>query len=92
MVRLKLLDTAKGVLHPASFHYVAYYDPEYHLPNGEYDGGELRTTMDPKKAMVFADVSDATALWRAHPTCPCHQYREDGELNRPLTAFHVEVA
>lgn len=84
---IQLLGTWFGP-HEYSGGYVVSYDPEYHLPSGDYDGGDLVTTPDRDKATHFT-MDEAFALWRSGPTCPCHRLQDDGEPNRPLTAFTV---
>lgn len=65
--------------------FVEDYDPAAH------DGrGALKTTDDPQRALKFPDVGEAIAFWRA-PAPPPHHLRLDGQPNRPLTAFTVEV-
>ena len=90
-MRLRLIELAGGGAHEATGQYVRSYDPEYHLPTGEYDGGDLRTTADPAQAQQFRTAQDAIELWKSGPTCRCHGTRPDGKPNRPLTAFTVEV-
>jgi hypothetical protein len=87
---LRLLATCRGVPHPREGQYVVSYDPEYHEPDGGYDGGWLVTTSDRAKATRFT-IEEATDLWRSGPTCLCHRLRADGKTNRPLTAFHADI-
>ena len=89
-VRMKLMRLASGIPHAAESSYVVSYDPNYHLPDGEYDGGALVTTKDPAEATLFTMV-EAFQLWRSAPDCRCHRRRPDGEPNRPLSAFNVEL-
>lgn len=72
--------------------YVAEYDPTVHRPSGEYDGGLLRLTDNPSEALRFEYPGDAMEKWRQPAGCDCHGIRPwDGEPNRPLTAWHVEI-
>jgi hypothetical protein len=79
------------VPHHAAGQYVVSYDPEYHLPDGSYDGGALVCTPLMEEATLFEFI-DAVLLLRAGPSCFCHRLRADGEPNRPLTAFDAKVA
>lgn len=91
MCRLRLLDLAAAAHHDLEGRYVVSYDPEYHLPDGTYDGGKLETSHDVKDAMVFASIGDAFGFWKSGPSCRCHMVRMDGKPNRPLTAFNMEI-
>lgn len=84
---IQLLGTRLGP-HEYSGEYVVSYNPDYHLPSGDYDGGWLETTPDRARATRFT-MDEAFDLWLSGPTCRCHRLREDGERNQPLTAFHV---
>jgi hypothetical protein len=88
--RLKLVATAAGVYLTCSGKYVKSYDVAYVHPYG-YDGGLLEMTTKPEEAMAFATAAEAFALWRATAPPPFNK-RADGEPNRPLTAFTVEVS
>ena len=88
--RLRLGKLANGENHDAEGQYVISYDPDYHLPDGSYDGGALELTDDPNLAGKFGS-DEAMMIWQASPSCRCHKLRPDGERNRPLTAFHAEI-
>lgn len=88
---IKLLGTASGRTHKNANQYVVSYDPDYHLPDGSYDGGALETSPDITKAKVFDGLVDAYNYWYQSPKCQCHSFRADGQPNRPLTAFHLVV-
>lgn len=93
-MKIHLLGLARGSPpdeHEHGDSYVVSYDPEYHLPDGSYDGGWLETTTNPKEATEFS-FPRAVVLWMSGPTCQCHHLRPDGEPNRPLMAFNVEFA
>lgn len=51
--------------------------------------GAVVTTPDPRRAQTFPDAAEALRFWRSRsqkvPTRP------DGEANRPLTAYTVEI-
>jgi hypothetical protein len=88
---IQLVGLTNGQPHEMSGQYVVSYDPDYHLPDGSYDGGALVCTPDLAKATRF-HPTDAFLMLRAGPNCPCHSLREDGQPNRPLTMFDVMVS
>jgi hypothetical protein len=90
-MRIRLVSLVSGGTHEHSGRYLISYDPEFHLPDGTYDGGRLITTPDREQATEF-DFQQAVILWRSGPSCSCHRLRADGEPNRPLTAFNVEIS
>lgn len=90
--RIQLLNTSSGVPHEMSGQYIVSYDPDFHWPDGSYDGGLLECTPDPEKAAHFATLEDALHLWRSGPRCDCHRLRLDGQPNRPLTAFDASIS
>lgn len=87
---IRLVGLAAGTPHSMSGQYVVRYDPDYHLPGGEYDGGKLIVTPDPHRATEFT-FQEAILLWKSGPTCDCHRLRPDGKPNCPLMAFNVEI-
>lgn len=89
-VRILLIGLASGGWHEAVGQFIVSYDPEYHLPDGSYDGGDLVCTRDPMQARLF-EMREALELWKAGPTCSCHRTRADGQPNRPLTAFTARL-
>lgn len=84
---LKLVSLADGSMDLHCGRYVAFYDPAFHHPNGDYDGGRLLTTAVPEEAMSFPTPIEALELWRTVAPCACHNTRADGKPNRPLTAY-----
>ena len=90
MARLKLIALASGEEHEMAGQYVVSYDPQYHHPDGSYDGGNLVCTGNPDEAGDFTPAQ-AIKLWRSGPTCKCHRMRLDGQPNRPLTAFTISM-
>lgn len=60
------------------------YDPDY--AGGQ---GVVEWTSDIEKAMKFATTAEAWMLWRR--TSNVRPLRADGQPNRPLTAFTIEV-
>lgn len=85
-MKLLLLTLADGTPHEHTNTFVVEYDPHYVPPDGEYDGGLLLTTRDINKAKDFETFRELTEYWKQS-----HGTRIDGEPNRPLTAFNVEV-
>jgi hypothetical protein len=64
--------------------YVRTYDPDYG------DGlGRVWGTDDPSDAILFESVGKALEFWRQPSTVK--PLREDGNPNRPLTAFTIEM-
>lgn len=70
--------------------YLAHYDAAYIHPTLGYDGGRLEVTDDPSRALRFADAAAAAEKWKEQAPPP-YDLRPDGQPNRPLTAFTVEV-
>jgi hypothetical protein len=76
-----------STVHPYTAHderYLRAYDPD------AFDGrGLISTTHDPAKAMRFSDLEHAVACWKLQSTV--HPRRTDGQPNRPLSAYTVEL-
>jgi hypothetical protein len=66
--------------------YVQHYNPTVRATSTTYPTGDLVTTRDIAKAMHFVDVDQARHFWQQP-----FGSRPDGELNRPLTTFTVEI-
>lgn len=64
--------------------FVRSYDP-----NAQDGYGEVELTADKLKAKQFSDSTSAFEFWRQQSTV--RPLREDGEPNRPLTAYTVEI-
>ena len=64
------------------------YDPEVH-GHDPYPTGEIKATWHAAEAMTFATRADAVACWQQQSKT--HPLRPDGEPNRPLTLFTVEI-
>lgn len=81
MIALRLLDGR----------YLATADPHFipPAPNPPYPSGFATFTRDPDQALKFTCVEDAWSLLRT--VCAGCPTRPDGEPNRPLTAFSLEV-
>lgn len=80
---IKLLGEAGGKRFPAPA-YVVEYDPE-----AEAGLGFLRMTYYPEEAKTYDSQDAAIAEYRKVPKA--RPLREDGNPNRPLTAFDVEI-
>ena len=87
---IRLVELAAGTPHEMSGQYVVRYDPDYHLPDGSYDGGALECTPELERATRF-EFAEAVEIIRSGPRCPCHRLRKDGKPNCPLMAFNVEI-
>lgn len=77
---IRLLARADGTPVHGAGYYVVAYDPAAHGGRGAIDVGLLeyaRRFDTPQEAVAFSLLSAGR--------------RADGELNRPLLAFHVEV-
>ncbi len=71
-----------------SDHYVVEYDPTRLgvSPSGQVLECHLITSQDPDKARKFG-LDEALEYWRQS-----FGLRDDGEPNRPLTSFTVEIS
>jgi hypothetical protein len=72
-----------GMADPSGL-YFADADVEAHSGRGE-----ATFTSDPRQAKRFANAARAMAWWRQVPEAM--PVRPDGEPNRPLTAYTVEI-
>jgi hypothetical protein len=91
MYIIRIAGTATGEPHWAVGQFIKSYDPEYHLPNGQYDGGILDATSDSSAAMQFSNLGTLHKFVYQSVPCTCHGLRPDGEPNRPLTAFNLQI-
>jgi hypothetical protein len=82
---IMLLETAAGVATEFDGQYVKAYDPTYHPPGEEYDGGILEVTPHIEEALMFETSAAAFAKWRQ-----AYGVRSDGMPNRPLSAWTIE--
>jgi hypothetical protein len=69
---------------PMTDKFVRAFDPE------AFGGrGDIITSADLSKALRFQDAGEAAAFWRRQSrTVPL---RDDGEPNRPMTGYTVEI-
>jgi hypothetical protein len=84
---IRLICAANGVSTPVDGQYVLEYHPTRMQRYGYYDESVLKTTGDMLEAKRFEDVAAAVKCYRL-----THGLRPDGQPNRPLTAWSVEIA
>jgi hypothetical protein len=83
--RIRLLELADGRSIPNAGEYLLHYSPN--AGNGQ---GEVLTT--PQRDAARAYPSTAAALEEVLRIAdPPHDRRDDGQPNRPLTAFSIEI-
>lgn len=84
---IKLLGLGRMTLDPPEW--LTAFDPDAHAPGRPYPTGMVESDADPAKAMRFDSGADALEFTMQQSTvCP---FRPDGEANRPLRAFTVEI-
>lgn len=86
---LQFLTLADGSRDEHCGQYLVGYQPAFHPPNADYDGGLLVTSPNFLDAQKFDSAIEAVEVWRTQAPCPCHNLRPDGKPNRPLTAYTV---
>lgn len=69
--------------------YLAAYDPDADAPDAGPLGGRIEWTTDLDAAKVFDGFRAAHAEWTRQSTRV--PLRPDGQPNKPMTAFHIEV-
>ena len=88
-VTIRILGLCDGT--PTAFDgkYLVDYDPSRKGidPEGYALTAHIAVTDDPQKARAFLSPEEALSTYQRS-----HGYRLDGQPNRPLTAFHVEIA
>jgi hypothetical protein len=93
MVGLKIIGLIAGGPTPFDGEWLSEYDPDRDSTEpttGAPMVAHVRTTPDPAKALAFESAVDAMNEWkRVSKSAPV---RPDGQPNRPLTAFTVEVS
>lgn len=76
--------------HPQFGEYLADYDHDYRPDDrAEYPCGAAHWTSDPAEALTFDSPADAFEVWNGQSSRV--PFRPDGEPNRPLTAYTIEV-
>lgn len=83
MFRIRLLD---GPASPALFADGGCFLREINPASAT---GQIVVTRNPRAAMLFPDAAAALAAWKTQSTVA--PLRRDGEPNRPLTAYTVEI-
>lgn len=86
-VVMRLVSLANGRSTPCDGQWLKTFDPEANAPN--YPTGEAVWTADVKEAMVFDDAVKAHRFWRQESQRVPR--RPDGQPNRPLTVFTIEL-
>lgn len=71
--------------------YLMEYDPTVHLPSGAYDGGVVVVTHDANIAKHFDSQMEALEYWRTPTGCKCHGVLGNLRVNRPLTAWSIDI-
>jgi len=89
MVRIKLVGLVSGDETEFDGQYLVDFDPTPLIDEKGEEGEfiHLDTTEDPGKARVFRTAGEAYNFYIA----PSGRIRSDGELDRPLTSFSVEI-
>jgi len=82
MTVIRIMGLADGRPCPVAGEFIASMDFEAHGGRGD-----LVTTPHFDRAMKFKDLGEAFSFWRASPANK--PTREDGQPNRPLTAYTV---
>lgn len=90
---MRILSMADGTSTPFDDQWLVEYDPERDGtdPDGIPMSARVVTTLDRSMARRFTDAQEALACWRQVCRRDPHGGRPDGGLNRPLTAFTIEV-
>ena len=84
IVLIRLVARADGKAHPLDGLWLKSFDPDGCKGHGEVTGTKRRAD-----AMRFTDMPAAMKFWRK--TSTVLPMRPDGQPNRPLTAFTIEV-
>jgi len=74
--------TGEASVHDGRF--LRSFDPDAHGGRGS-----VLTTLAPERAIVFEDAGAALAFWKTQSAAV--PLRDDGQPNRPLTAYTVEL-
>lgn len=74
--------------------YLVSYDPDWQpdpLPDRalEWECGISEWSVDPNDAIIFGSVTEAKDFWCQQSTL--HPTRGDGQPNRPLTRYSIEI-
>jgi hypothetical protein len=82
IMKLYSLAHEPNTLYPNKF--LKSFDPDGNNGRGEYD-----TARDLSEAQLFITAKDAINLWQT--VSKLRPFRPDGEPNKPLTAFNIEI-
>lgn len=81
---IRILCFADGRKSSIDGQWLKSYDPE------AFEGrGDIRTTRNPELALRCKSFAQATELWKAPSRW--RPLRPDGQANRPLSAFTIEI-
>lgn len=69
--------------------YIKSYDPDKHAPGMPFPTGYAVGTTDVNEALSFASWDEALDFWNIQSTVT--PLRPDGQPNKPLTLFSVEI-
>lgn len=85
---LRVICRVDGARTEADGRYIVEYDPtlSWHNADRSY---KLITTADITKARGFDNLPEASRY--IHRVCPNFPTRADGQPNRPITAFTIEI-
>lgn len=83
---IRIIGLASGTASKFDGSYVVAYNPACWPDGEEYDGGLLVTTEDLNAAKKYETAQAAMDCYRQS-----YGLRRDGEPNRPLTAWTVEI-
>lgn len=85
--RIKIIGAALGVRTGHDGEYVVDYEPASMDAHGEYlQDGRLVTSADPEQGRTFDDIELVLSYYTQ-----AKGRRPDGEPNRPLTCYTVEI-
>jgi len=84
---IRLIAAANGERTPHDKRYLRAYEAAAMDTHGVYHGGRLESTASRAEALHFATAAEALRV--VQQQCGV---RPDGKPNRPLTAWHCEIA
>lgn len=85
---IKIESNAAGVVEPRAGSYIMDFDPNFG-GNQHRGRGLLLSSPDKEDAKTFRNMEEALTFWRQQSeTVPL---RDDGEPNRPLTAYNISL-
>jgi hypothetical protein len=84
---IKLVAINGALIEPPEW--LTVYDPDEGDPNLPYPTGVFESSTSPEHALRFSSFFDATECYKRQSIRT--PLRPDGEPNRPLTAFTVQI-